>query len=215
MCVVYSEILLREIGENTPLHELWIPTDRDPPKGLKPERVIRTTPEIIRKVTGLESATDVLGVVRLPPQQELKGERLLLLDEIADPGNLGALIRSALALGWDGVYIAQGSVDPFNDKAIRASRGALFHLPYQKGSLERALASFPNHRLLVADARGGEGGTKGAILLALGNEAGGPSPLLLEQGELIGIPISPKMESLNVAVAGGILLYRLGSYGRG
>ena len=217
LCLVYSTTLIREIGRKGALQELWIPEGQEVPRGLNPLKVVTTTKEVIRKVTGLKSASEMVGVFRLPKEaKRLRGDRLLLLDRVADPGNLGTLTRTALAFGWEGVYFVEGCVDPFNDKALRASRGALFRLPYQKGSVERALESYPKHQLLVADPRGKPvKKTTQPLFLALGNEATGPSERLMEYGQRIAIPISPKMESLNVAVAGGILLYVLGGYGKG
>ncbi|MGE3953609.1 MAG: TrmH family RNA methyltransferase [Parachlamydiales bacterium] len=211
-CVIYSALILKELKGVVPLRELWV--SGEVPAGLEPERLILTTPEVIRKISGLQSGEDLLGVVDLPAERPLTGERLLLLDRIADPGNMGTLIRTALALGWDGVYFVEGGADPFNEKVLRASRGALFHLPYQRGSVEGALLACPHHKLLVADAKGEEAEERGALLLALGNEAAGPDPSLRKRGKLVGIPISPQMESLNVAIAGGILLYKLGPYGK-
>ena len=60
-------------------------------------------------------------------------ERLLALEGVQDPGNMGTLLRSAAAFGWDGVHLLAGCCDPFNDKALRASRGAAFKVPLSRG----------------------------------------------------------------------------------
>src|SRR3990167_437079 len=89
------------------------------------------TEQILKKVTNLNQPDGYAGVLPLPkPQQLGQKNRLLILDQISDPGNLGTVLRSALAFNWEGVILTPGTVDLFNDKALRSAKGATFHLPY-------------------------------------------------------------------------------------
>lgn len=173
------------------------------------------TESIMKKVSGNSTPEGVIAEVQMPPFASLKQARsILALDGISDPGNLGTLMRTALALGWDGLYLLPTSCDPYNEKVLRSARGAHFKIPLRRGNINelRQLAQQGNFQTLVADIKGEtpekmrSGSRK---ILVLGNEAHGPSPDLLEFGSPITIPMPGEMESLNVAVAGGILLYLL------
>lgn len=149
------------------------------------------------------------------PQLKLpaKCTHLLGLDRVSDPGNLGTLMRTALALGWDGVFLLPGCCDPFNDKALRASKGAPFKLPFIKGTWDEFDQMSATHQLvpLAADLEGQPLAQfqKKNCFLILGNEGQGLSPEGRMRGEKITIPLSGEMESLNVSAAGAILMYML------
>lgn len=169
---------------------------------------------VLKKITGIKNPEPFAGVIPMPPWDSLKGKKCILaLDNISDPGNLGTLLRSALALSWEGIFITHGSADPFNDKALRAAKGATFRIPMRLGSLEELLTFALEETLepILADLKGiplDSWKRKEKILLILGNESLGISPLLKKAGTSITIPIQ-EMESLNVATAGGILMYNL------
>jgi RNA methyltransferase, TrmH family len=168
---------------------------------------------ILEKIAGSVSPEPYLAEVLLPPYQSLKGKTCLLaLNNISDPGNLGTLMRTALALGFDGVFLTDGTADPYSDKALRAAKGATFHLPLQSGTVEDLLSFIKENALspYVADSKGTPSASfSSPLILILGNEAHGPSPLLKNQANLLSIPLSDQTESLNVAVAGGILMYKI------
>lgn len=185
------------------------------PKKLRGENNIIVPEEVIKKISGLQAPEGIFAEVPLPAMDPLHNKRYLIaLDGINDPGNMGTLLRTALALGWEGAFILEDSCDPFNEKAIRAAKGATFRLPLAIGnwsSLKTMIAQ--NHlRPLAADLHGqalNSAGSKEGILLVLGNEAHGPSPEAKQLCEKITIPMPGPMESLNVSVAGGILMYAL------
>lgn len=155
---------------------------------------------VFQKMTGQKAPEGVVAEFPLPAPSKLGGNYILVLDRITDPGNLGTLLRTALALSWDGVLLLPGCTDPFNEKAFTASRGALFKLPYAYGSVDQL--SLP---ILVAAPKGTPFSPCKKCALVLGNEAHGSEV----KGELITIPQSNEMESLNVAIAGGILMHGL------
>ncbi len=136
-------------------------------------------------------------------------QTLLYLDQISDPGNLGTIIRTALALGISGIALSPGSCDPFNSKVIRSSLGAVFTLPLEVKTYQW-LQEQPAQKIL-ADLDGVSiydlPPLDSPKILILGSEAAGVSPQLRELSDLaITIPITSKMESLNLAIAAGICL---------
>lgn len=142
---------------------------------------------------------------------------VVVLDRLQDPGNLGALVRTADAAGADAVVCVEPSVDAFDPRAVRGSMGSLFTLPLARAADAAALAGWltaAGYALVGADAHAGapwgEGvlDGPGGIALVLGNEARGLSPdLEARLAARIRLPMVGQAESLNVAVAGGILMY--------
>lgn len=189
------------------------------PKGIKADEIILTTPAVIQKVSGLQSSEGILAEAIMPKPANLKGQKYIIaLDGVNDPGNLGTILRTALALGWEGVFFLGESCDPYNEKALRASRGAVFKLPMVHGNWKdlQKLVSENKLNAYVADIHGtpfNQISPSNGILLVLGNEAHGPSKESLAACTPITIPMPGKMESLNVSVAAGILLYTLRGYG--
>ncbi len=170
--------------------------------------------EVIGKIAGSKHPEGIVAEVEMPVfRLPISCRYLLVLDGVSDPGNLGTLLRSALALGWEGAYLLGNCCDPFNDKAIRAAKGATFRLPIQKGSFTEFSGVVKERALipLVATLEGESIKTLHAaqrIALILGSESHGPSKEVVEFAKKITIPIT-NMESLNVASAGAILMYTL------
>lgn len=168
---------------------------------------------LMKRLADLETSERILAVCRVEDQTVI-GSRVLLLDGIQDPGNLGTLIRSAKAFGFD-TLIAENTVDRYNSKVVRATQGALFGLNYQEGSLLEFVKSHPDMTVIGTSVTAGLPlatfeTPKGRIALLLGNEGQGVRPALLELANpLVTIEMMPQMESLNVAVAGSILMYHL------
>lgn len=141
---------------------------------------------------------------------------VLVLDGVQDPGNLGTLARSAAAFGCDALVCLPGTVDPWNPRAVRGSAGALFRQPVVQPSLEELWEWLDRHGylLLGADAAG-DPVTHGdplpqRVALALGNEGAGLRETVRRRCDrLVAVPMRGGTESLNVAVAGAILLYEL------
>lgn len=187
----------------------------DPSLSVDAQEVILTTPEIVEKIVGISQEVPVASLVALPTESKLDSQSsILILEGIADPGNVGTLIRSALAFSWDLVVLLEGTCDPFNDKAIRASKGAVFRQPLLTSSWDLLLPWMKENKtsILVADMKGlslDQMKVTLPIALVLGNEAKGVSPSARNFGKPITIPMSLKIESLNVSAAGAILMYTL------
>jgi len=145
---------------------------------------------------------------------------VLVLDGVQDPGNIGTLSRSAAAFGCTFVACLPGTADPWNPKSVRASAGALFRLPVVEAGTDELWAWIDRHRLEVvgADAQGTavtEARLSDRVALVVGNEGAGLGAESRRRCQrLVGVPMRPGTESLNVAVAAGILLYEL-TRGRG
>lgn len=205
--------LINEICQELPASHLLILKGETIPLHLRVNEVLLVTKEIIQKISGVEQPEKMLAEIALPKFANLAGKRwILALDKISDPGNLGNLLRTALALNWEGVFLIDECVDPFNDKAIRAAKGATFKLPIQKGSWQelKELSAASGLTIAIADIEGETphklAATEGLILV-LGNESRGSSEKDEGRFMKVSIPMSDKMESLNVASAGSILLY--------
>ncbi len=144
------------------------------------------------------------------------GTRYLVLENVQDPGNVGAMIRTADAMGFDGVIILPGTADPFRPKSIRSAMGSTFHLPIIQGdSIEQAVAwlhgigctVYAAH--LVGKALERQGlAVPGALLI--GNEGAGLSDAASTLADhLVRIPMAGRAESLNASCAAAILCYSM------
>jgi TrmH family RNA methyltransferase len=132
---------------------------------------------------------------------------VIALDGVQDPGNVGTIVRLAAAFDAAGVALLPGSADPFSPKAIRASAGAILNVPCATASRDELLArGWP---LFAADARGEATDPPARrAILAFGSEGGGVSEEIARAATLIAIPMSSRVESLNVAASAAILLSR-------
>lgn len=169
------------------------------------------TEEILAKITGLKSSDGFAAEVLLPKEQDVSKKKfLLILDQISDPGNLGTLIRTALALNWDAIVLTPGTVDPFNDKALRASKGAVFHLPFARLDVKEIVKWKRN--FFTADVEGTpleKAKIEPPLALILSSEGSGPGSWSEKLASKITIPMHKDVESLNVAASGAILLYAM------
>lgn len=142
-------------------------------------------------------------------------ELIVVLDRLQDPGNVGTLVRTADAVGAKGIVLIEPCADPYDRKALRATMGSLFNVPLIRTSdVPLAFSHLRNQGLrpVAADARSGKawgrGLWKGGVALVLGNEARGLSEDVRAQvTDRALLPIAGRAESLNVAVAGGVLMY--------
>jgi TrmH family RNA methyltransferase len=150
-----------------------------------------------------------------PWQGRSDPRRVVILDGIQDPGNVGALVRVARAFGIHGVLALEGTADPWNPKAVRGGAGAAAHLPVRRSSWQEARIWLRRHRipLIVADPEGTDVRSArfpGAWALVLGNEGRGVREEIREEADgLLAVPMLGGVDSLNVAVAGAILLFAL------
>lgn len=207
--------LVKEVSLHVPVKTLFVCDETLIPKEIKAESIFIVSENVMQKASGLKNPNGILAEVEMPKHKSLNGlKKIVALDKISDPGNLGTILRTALALHWDGAFILEDSCDPYNDKALSAAKGATFRLPIASGSWkdleklikENGLAAF------AADLEGiplNEIKHLDKMVLVLSHEAEGVSEEAAKRCDKVTIPISSDMESLNVAVAGGILMYVL------
>jgi len=147
---------------------------------------------------------------------------VVVADRVQDPGNLGTMMRTALALGATGMMLTKGSVDAFNPKVVRSAAGALFSLPFAENlSIESCIIDCRKRGLQVlalsadGDSPLAEVDLTKPSLLLLGNEANGLEKSVEKSADLmVSIPMSTDSESLNVAIANAIVLYEASSQRR-
>lgn len=170
-------------------------------------RVVRVLDGLFNKLASTESPQGVLALLRLPEWTSddlLRGTPLVVvLDGVQDPGNAGAILRTAEALGATGAVFLKGTVNRSNPKCLRASAGSAFRLPIVN-EIPDGLALYaadPRAKLSIADA-----GLGAPCAIIIGGEGSGVRPELAAQATGVKIP-TINVESLNAAVAAGILLY--------
>ncbi len=174
------------------------------------------TDEISRQLADTETTQGIFAVCSQPKQSLTSGKTYLLIDSVQDPGNLGTMIRTADAAGIDAVIVGKGSVDMYNPKVLRSAQGSHFHLPVLSGDLNEWIDKLDSENIPVYGTALENGSVfteavaTASFALLVGNEGSGVNKELLEKTtQNLYIPIYGKSESLNVAVAAGILLYYL------
>jgi TrmH family RNA methyltransferase len=184
-------------------------------------REVTVSREVFDALTHVESPQGVLAIVVRPataPPAVLRDPHGLfaVLDGIQDPGNVGAIVRTAAAAGATGVVTAGPVADPYSPKALRASAGAVFRLPLLEfPTVPEAAAALVAEgvHLLVADPRGDSADSEVSfahpLALVFGSERGGADPAWGRAGaRSVRLPMASTVESLNVAAAAAVLLYR-------
>lgn len=178
---------------------------------------------VMRKMSSTQEPQGILAIVEKPDfewEDIIIDSRtiLLVLDDIQDPGNLGTIIRTALAADVRQIVLTKGTVDLFNPKVLRSTMGTIFSQTFLVDKTPEEVVNFcreKNCTLAISTMEGisifAEGTSPNyPLALVIGNEAFGPSKYFLEMAEKkYSIPMSNKVESLNAAIATGIFLYEL------
>ena len=171
------------------------------------------TPQVMAAASDAETPPGLLAVVPLPTRTPPALLSLaLVLDGLRDPGNLGTILRTADAAGVQAVFLAPGTVDAYNPKVVRAAMGAHFHLPLLALGWEALTERLAGLALWLAEARAGvayqQVDWRAPSALIIGSEAAGPSPAARRLASSpVNIPMPGQAESLNAAVAAGIILF--------
>ena len=173
------------------------------------------TSTVMKKLSDLNSYPNVIGVVR-KTEKNIIGRRILALDDIQDPGNLGTIIRSAVAFNIDTLILSPKTVDLYNSKVIRATQGMIFNLNIVTRDLNSTIKSLKNDNYLILGTDVNNGTDIGSInnlnkfVLIIGNEGQGMSKELSTLCDKnIYIKMNERVESLNAAVATSIILYEI------
>ncbi|MCH9630583.1 MAG: 23S rRNA (guanosine-2'-O-)-methyltransferase RlmB [Chlamydiia bacterium] len=210
--IVCGKKIIQELPKAYKLKSIFLLKDEKLKRS--PEKKYLVTEGILRKITNQKNPEPYAAIVEMPHFKDLSITRLLICDEIKDPGNMGTLMRTALGLGFDAIFLLNDCVDPYNEKVINASKGALFSIPIIRGNWEYLLEFRDSHKLKLYQADlGGDSflelNMDDSIGLILGSESHGTSKNAKKHATKLTIPMTKKTESLNVAVAGGILMFHV------
>jgi TrmH family RNA methyltransferase len=179
----------------------------------------RMDASLVASLSESETSQGVVALARRPVFEEdrlYEGNPLIVVGvAIQDPGNLGGLLRTAEAAGASGAYVTEGSADPLSWKALRGSMGSAFRLPHRRGLTAADAIARLRKRGLAIVGTAAEGGTPYAdadwrrpLALLLGNEGAGlPEAVRRQADSVVSIPLWGPVESLNVGVAAGLLLF--------
>lgn len=168
----------------------------------------------MEKISLLKSVPNIMGVVKLVKNESIIGNKIVLLDNVQDPGNVGTIIRSALAFNVSTIVMSPDSVNIYNDKLIRSTEGTIFNMNIVVMPLSEAIKKIHQMGIKVyyADMHGSINLDDADIkdyALVLGSEGKGISDYIRKESDYgINIPMNDKCESLNVSVSGGIIMYK-------
>lgn len=206
--LVEGEHLLEMALQNNAVLEVYFTKKRDD----LPEKVQKSfvTEEILKKIAFSKNPQGVVAVCKMQEEKPISSDKVLLLDDISDPGNLGTIFRTALAFGYKDILLTKNCCSPYNEKAIQASQGAIFLVSLHD---KFDLSKLQNDGYQIVSTE-----IKGSVdldsfkpnqkhILVLGNESNGVSKEILSISDArVRIEIK-EIESLNVGVAAGIVMH--------
>lgn len=182
---------------------------------------VYVTNEIINKISSLETPSNIMALCKINNDNVELGNKILLLDNVQDPGNLGTIIRSAVAFNVDSIVLSPDCVDVYNPKVLRSTQGMIFHIPIIVRDLFETIDTIKKEEIPVYGTRVEFGEDVSSLkekdkvkyALVMGNEGNGVKRELLEKCDKnLFIDMSEKVESLNVSVAASILMYELNKF---
>lgn len=173
------------------------------------------TYDVIKKISDAITPQKVIGICKKREDNKI-GNKVLILDDIQDPGNLGTIIRSSLAFNIDTIILSNNSVDIYNDKVLRSTEGMIFHLNIIRSDIKEEILKLKNNNYVIYGTKVDNGVVIKNVnkvekyALIMGNEGNGVKDEILDLCDVyLYIPMSSKVESLNVGVATSIILYEL------
>lgn len=180
--------------------------------GVDEGKVVLVSNDVLRFLSDEKTPQGVLCRVKMPTRSLCAPKNpCLILDGVADPGNMGAIIRTANAAGYNEIYLVDGCVDPFSPKSVRASMSGIFFTTVYFGSREEILSVMQDTPIIVADMQGENVfsfAPPAKYAIVIGNEANGVSKEMREGAtSTVKIPMEATQESLNAAVSAGVLMY--------
>lgn len=174
------------------------------------------TTSVLKFISELENPQSIIAICHQKEDMANLGDKILMLDGIQDPGNLGTIIRSAVAFNIDGIILSEDTVDHYNSKVIRASQGMLFSINIVVAKLEEIIPKLKEsgHKILGTKVTGGNSlksiDKMSKFVIIVGNEGSGiRTDVLNLSDDYIYIDMKHDCESLNVGVAASIILYEL------
>lgn len=211
-------------ASKTNLLEAIISTDEKELKKINNVKRYLVNDAIINKIATTKNPQNILGIVKMLDHNItnllpiIKGNKtkLIMLDDVNDPGNLGTIIRTAAGLGYDGIIMSPNTVDLYNEKVIRSTQGVMFKIPIIKANLQEVIKMLKKEKVFcigtaLTNAKDVKHITeKDKFAICLGNEAKGISKEVLDNmDENVKIAMKNDVESLNVSIAAGIIMYEM------
>lgn len=211
-------------ASKTNLLEAIISTDEKELKKINNVKRYLVNDAIINKIATTKNPQNILGIVKMLDHNItnllpiIKGNKtkLVMLDDVNDPGNLGTIIRTAAGLGYDGIIMSPNTVDLYNEKVIRSTQGVMFKIPIIKANLQEVIKMLKKEKVFcigtaLTNAKDVKHITKkDKFAICLGNEAKGISKEVLDNmDENVRIAMNNDVESLNVSIAAGIIMYEM------
>lgn len=210
--VIEGENLVEEAIKNNLLVELYI---LDGVENRFDFECNYVTSDVMKSISSLSSTSRIVGISKYINKDKI-GKRIVLLDDIQDPGNAGTIIRSAVAFNIDTIVFSKKSVSPYNDKVLRSTGGMIYNINIVIDDLENIIKEIKKNNIKVLGTS-----LKSSISLenvskldkyaiVLGNEGNGVSNGILDLcDEIVRIDMNKACESLNVGVSAGIILYHM------
>ncbi|MBR2828228.1 MAG: RNA methyltransferase [Bacilli bacterium] len=214
--IVEGEHLVREVYKEGLILELFVLEDVSVDLNVSYTVV---SLDVMKKMSEMDSYPTMIAVCKKMEYSNIDGDKILLLDDIQDPGNLGTIIRSSVAFSVDTIVLSEQSVDLYNSKVIRATQGMFCHIPIIRMDLldaikkirEKNIPLYGTNVVNGVDVSLLKNEEKKKYCLVMGNEGNGvKKDIQMICDKNLYIPMNSKVESLNVGVACSILLYELG-----
>lgn len=213
--LVEGEHLIKEAEKSNSLVKVILTEDKELETN---KEILYVTHEIMKKLSNLDTPPEMIGVCKINDNNKVKGNIILALDDIQDPGNLGTIIRSAVAFNIKTILLSENTVDLYNPKVLRSTQGLLFYTNVIRCDLEKELKKLKEEQYSIYVTNVEEGkeinkmNVAEKLVLVMGNEGNGVSSNIKSlKDENIYIKTNNLVESLNVGVSTSILLYELDS----
>ena len=202
--------LIQEAYKNNCLEKLYILENNPVPFDIEYTYI---TKEVMKKISDLESISPYFGVCKKIKERPY-GNKIIALDNIQDPGNLGTIIRSACAFNFDTIILSEDTVDLYNPKTIRSTKGMLFNTNILVRPLKNLLEELTDYDIYGTDVTNGinikEEQFKDKVVIVIGNEGKGLSNEVRNIcNKFIYLPMNNSCESLNASVAASIIMYEV------
>ncbi|MEG0266414.1 MAG: RNA methyltransferase [Bacilli bacterium] len=209
--LIEGDHLVLEAIKNNRLETLIILEGEENPFEIEPLIVSK---KVMKYISELDSPKKIMGVARKQISSAI-GTKVIALDGVQDPGNLGTIIRSSVAFNFDTILISKNTVDPYNQKVVRASQGLIFSTNIIETDLKDTLTKLEGHKIYSTRVNGGTDinniKKEDKLVVVMGNEGTGVTSEIEEiSNDFLYINMNPLCESLNVAVASSIIMHKLG-----
>ena len=208
--IVEGEHLVEEAKKNNILEKVIIiegysyNTDKE---------LIIVSEEVMKKISTLDSPPKIVGLCKMMYKNNI-GNKILILDDVQDPGNLGTIVRSSVAFNIDTIILSKNTVDLYNQKVIRSTQGMIFYINIIRDDLVEIIKKLKDEKYFIYTTDVEEGISlkdiekKEKFALIMGNEGNGVKKEIAGLADKkINIKINSEVESLNVAIATSIILY--------